>query len=419
MSQPSKPVGPRGPGGPYAPYRSGTALLRRWMLLATVVVLFVLSGLVLATALGAELGLQAAAVALLTALLPLGFVVPAFLWLDRYESEPARYLGFAFGWGALVATTISLILNTGSLAVLESLTADGQALAVIAVAPVVEESLKTLGVLLIWLFRRHEFDGVVDGIVYAGLAAAGFAFAENVLYFGQAFLEGGGQGLIAVFAVRGVLGPFAHPVFTCAAGIAIGYVSHRRGGAAQVVIPVLGLAVAIALHAGWNLSAVIGLDGYVARYLVLQLPVFFAAVGFAVWSRRREGRLIAAHLGGYAANGWFTPAEVAMLSSLPARREARRWASENGGHEARTAMRRFQDTATELSLLRERMRHGTASRDARVVELEALYALSAARVGFLPPAASAASAEAAGSSGRRAGAGGPSPDPSGGHHSAR
>lgn len=413
MSQPSIPVGPPGPGGPFAPYRSGTALLRRWILLATVLVLFVLSGLVLATALGTELGLRAAGVALLAALLPLGFVVPAFLWLDRYESEPRRYLGFAFGWGALVATTVSLILNTGSLAVLETVSADGQALAVIAVAPVVEESLKTLGVLLIWLFRRHEFDGVVDGIVYAGLAAAGFAFAENVLYFGQGFLEGGGEGLIAVFVVRGVLGPFAHPVFTCAAGIAIGYVAHRRG-AVQVVVPLLGLAVAIALHAGWNLSAVIGLDGYVARYLVLQLPVFLAAVGFAVWSRRREGRLIAAHLAGYAANGWFTPAEVAMLSSLPARREARRWASGNGGHQAHVAMRRFQDTATELSLLRERIRHGTAPRDARVVELEALYALGAARSGFLPvptPATGPSAGPTPGTPG--------TPGPSGGHHSAR
>ena len=34
------------------------------------------------------------------------------------------------------------------------------------------------------MFRRREFDGVVDGVVYAGLVAAGFAFTENILYFG-------------------------------------------------------------------------------------------------------------------------------------------------------------------------------------------------------------------------------------------
>lgn len=382
MSQPSYPA--RGPVRP--PHRlGGTALLRRWMLLASVLVVFVVSGLALATALGSELGLRALGVALLAALLPLGIVVPVFLWLDRYESEPGRYLAFAFGWGALVATTVSLILNTGSLAVLRSLSVEGQTLAVVVVAPVVEESLKTLGVLLIWLCRRHEFDGVVDGLVYAGIAAAGFACAENVLYFGQGFLEGGGEGLIAVFVVRGVLGPFAHPLFTGAAGVAIGLAVRRRDRMGQIVLPLLGLGVAVFLHAGWNMSAVVGLDGYVARYLVLQLPVFAGAVAYAVWSRRREGRLIAEHLAGYAAGGWLTPAEVTMLSSLPARREARRWAATTAGPHGVAAMRSFQDTTTELALLRERMRHGTARRDARVVELEALQDLGDYRDVFLPP----------------------------------
>ncbi len=362
----------------------GSAVLRRWILIAAIVVLFLVSGLTLAAALGSALGLQAAGIAVLAALLPLGIVVPTFLWLDRYESEPVRYLAFAVGWGALVATTVSLILNTGSLVVLQSLTQDGQTLAVVVVAPVVEESLKILGVVLIWLVRPHEFDGVVDGIVYAGLVAAGFAFAENVLYFGQAFLEAGGQGLVAVFVARGILGPFAHPMFTCAAGVAIGFATRRRGLVAQIVVPVAGVGVAIALHAGWNMSAVLSLDGFVARYVALQVPIFVAAAVFAVWARRREGQLIERHLAGYAAQGWLTDAEVTMLARLPTRREARRWASGHGGRRAHAAMRAFQDTATELAFLRERMQHGTARRDARVAELEALQALTAYRSVFLP-----------------------------------
>ncbi len=38
------------------------------------------------------------------AALPVGPVVAAFLWLDRYEPEPLRLLAAAFGWGAVVAT---------------------------------------------------------------------------------------------------------------------------------------------------------------------------------------------------------------------------------------------------------------------------------------------------------------------------
>ena len=60
----------------------------------------------------------------------------------------------------------------------------------VLVAPWIEEAAKGAAVLLVLLFRRREFDGVVDGIVLAGLSGVGFAFTENVLYFGRAFLAG-------------------------------------------------------------------------------------------------------------------------------------------------------------------------------------------------------------------------------------
>ncbi|MBK8313597.1 MAG: PrsW family intramembrane metalloprotease [Acidobacteria bacterium] len=39
------------------------------------------------------------------------------------------------------------------------------------------------------LFRR-DFDSVVDGIVYAGVVALGFAAMENVEYYGRSFADG-------------------------------------------------------------------------------------------------------------------------------------------------------------------------------------------------------------------------------------
>ena len=56
-------------------------------------------------------------------------------------------------------------------------------------APVVEESVRGLAILLILWFQRRELDGVVDGLVYAGLAGAGFA-TENILYLGRAWPPG-------------------------------------------------------------------------------------------------------------------------------------------------------------------------------------------------------------------------------------
>ena len=56
------------------------------------------------------------------------------------------------------------------------------------IAPLTEEAGKGLFVLLLLYIRRHTLDGVIDGLVYAGLVGVGFAFTENILYYAAAFL---------------------------------------------------------------------------------------------------------------------------------------------------------------------------------------------------------------------------------------
>jgi hypothetical protein len=142
--------------------------------------------------------------------------------------------------------------------------------------------------------------------------------------------------------------------------------------------------VAVVLHGVWNLSATSGLAGFASAYVVFQVPVFLVFAALALYARRREGRLIARHLAVYGSTGWLTPAEVAMLSSLAARREARNWAERTGGRAARRAMRDFQEMASELAFLRERMANQTAPEDARTHEYAMLATLSSLRSGFLP-----------------------------------
>lgn len=355
--------------------------LRRWLLWGAIALLFVVGALVVSAAIGLQVGGRAAGVALIAAVVPLLVVVPAFLWLDRFEAEPPRYLMFAFGWGALVATTVAIVLNTGSMIFLSETYIDADEIASVVVAPIVEESLKGLGVLLVLLVRRREFDGVIDGVVYAGLCAAGFAFAENVLYLGQAYNDQGTAGIAATFFVRCVLGPFAHPLFTLWTGIGIGIAASRRGVLARLA-PFVGLAFAIVVHAAWNLSAVAGIEGFWSAYLLLQVPIFLTAIGVVVWARRREGRLIHEHLVTYARHGWLTPPEVTMLGTIGGRREARRWAQRAGGRRMKQAMVAFQDDAVDLAMLRQRMTHGTAGRDAADRELTLLHSITNARAGF-------------------------------------
>ena len=52
-------------------------------------------------------------------------------------------------------------------------------------APLVEEASKGFGLLILILAFRRYFDDILDGIVFGGLIALGFATVENVLYYGR------------------------------------------------------------------------------------------------------------------------------------------------------------------------------------------------------------------------------------------
>lgn len=347
------------------------------------VVLLVGCGLLSILAITTETGPLGLVTGIVLAAVPVFPVVAAFLWLDRYEAEPTSLLAFAFAWGAGVATFGALVINTASVAAIRASGGDPTVAAVV-VAPVVEESLKGIAVLLVLLVRRREFDGIVDGIVYAGMAGIGFAFIENVLYLGRTLAEEGSAGTLVVFLLRGVVSPFAHPLFTAATGIGLGIASRTRRPLVRLVAPVVGFAVAVALHAGWNLSAASGLQGFVSAYIVVQVPIFLAVVVLAVLARAREGRLITRHLSVYGATGWLSEGEIRMLGSLTSRRAARGWALRTGGPAAKRAMREFQELSSELAFLRERMVHGAAPPDARTQEYAMLAAMSALRGQFVP-----------------------------------
>ncbi len=323
--------------------------------------------------LGVVTGLALAAV-------PVFPVVAAVLWLDRYEAEPPSLLAFAFAWGAGVAGIGALVLNTASLQALSDAGGDPTA-TVLVVAPVVEEALKGGAVLLIVLLRRREFGGVVVGIVYAVLAGVGFALVENVLYLGRGLATGGDSGLATVFVIRCLVSPFAHPLFTVATGVGLGLAVRTRRPARRVLLPLVGFALAVALHSAWNLSA---LSGSLPLYLLFQVPIFAGCVALALLARRREAALIARHLAVYQRAGWLTGAEVAMLASWPARQDARGWAARTGGQPASAAMRDFQELGSELAFLRERIVRGSASPESRSHELALLAAMSAQRAQFMP-----------------------------------
>lgn len=332
-----------------------------------------------------QVGPAPAMIGFVVALIPLAAVVGAVMWLDRWEPEPKVMLLIALLWGAGVSVVLSFYGNTAVSQAVYNASGDptqADIIGAVISAPVVEESTKGLGVLLIFLLRRKYFDGVVDGIVYAAMVAAGFAFTENILYFGRAI-----DILPGIFLTRGVLSPFAHILFTACIGIALGIASrHRNRLAAWWLFP-LGLLGAMALHALWNGAASLGMvtgseTTFFVVYAAVQIPLFVAAVVLVIWLRRQESAAIRARLTEYAAAGWFAPHEIEMVASLRIRSQARAWAARMGPNAA-AAMKRFQKDATSLAYMRQRAVSGRADlRTHGATEQELLASIAGDRQAF-------------------------------------
>src|ERR1044071_3421987 len=199
-------------------------------------------GLLVLVVIGIETGPVALLLGFIAATIPVPLYIILVLWIDRYEAEPLWMLATAFFWGALIATFFAFLLNTTSQGVVGALSNAnaGEAFAAVISAPIVEETGKALILFIFFFWKKDEFDGVVDGIVYASLAALGFAMTENILYYGRAALGGGGS-LTAIFIIRGFFAPFSHPLFTSLTGIGLGLARQPSTTAVKILTPVIGL----------------------------------------------------------------------------------------------------------------------------------------------------------------------------------
>ncbi len=295
------------------------------------------------------LGVGASVVGLVLALVPLAIVLTGVRMIDRWEPEPKSLVIFALAWGAVAAVGITLLVD---LAFALAVGQRNEFFAAVIQAPVIEELAKGAGVLLVFVIGRRAFDGPVDGVVYGALIGAGFAFTENIQYFGTSLISGGAGELTLTFILRGLVSPFAHAMFTALTGFAIGLAARRGAStAAAVGSGALGLLGAVGLHAYWNGSSLLG--DFLALYLTTQVPLFIGFIIAILALRREEARLTRVRLGEYAAAGWFTPQEVEMLATPAGRRTGLQWASGLRG-DRREVMREFIRDAAALAAVRQR-----------------------------------------------------------------
>ena len=247
-------------------------------------------------------GISGFVVGFIASLIPLGTVLLTVRFIDRWEPEPRPLLLFAFAWGAAVSIAVTMLIQPYfSLVAGPASGLDYATFAVTVQAPVVEEFAKSLGLLVLLLFAPRHFDGPVDGVVFAFTIAAGFAFTENILYFGRAIAESSDPGtdLAVVFFLRGVMSPFAHAIFTGTTGLIMGFAARRGNNGLSVLAFLVGLVPAMLLHSGWNSMG----QDFLGQYLLVQVPIFLLAVLVIALLRVAERRLTRQRLDGIRGRG--------------------------------------------------------------------------------------------------------------------
>lgn len=155
--------------------------------------------------------------------------------------------------------------------------------------PVVEETGKGLGVLVLIVAARKILERPAQGGAIGALVGMGFAWGEDVGYYVSA-LEDGMSGLWESFLVRAILGAYAHAIFTGVFGYALAWALLRANNAMRaVVVGIVGFAGALALHAQANgLGFVAPEDSWNLTYGAIEIPVFVVSAALLVWGLRRQ-----------------------------------------------------------------------------------------------------------------------------------
>lgn len=351
---------PMGARGPIRPRTSRHSALKIILAVIATLVGLVL-GLIVLLLIGTETGLAGMMIGMICATLPVPIYVMLVVWIDRYESEPLWMLATSFFWGALIAVFIAIVFNTSIVIMAAQATnsADvGENIGAVISAPIVEESAKALILVVLFLWKKDEFDGIVDGIVYAGMVGLGFAMTENILYYGRA-VQRGPEMLTFVFVLRGMAAPFSHPLFTSMTGIGLGWARQSDNGFVKITMPVLGFMLAILMHATWNASATFGGGaGFFAAYFIIMGPAFIVTLMVIFFSLRREGRIVRQFLYPDCQKGFFERDEYEKLCTIRGRM-GMSWRAfwSHGFSTWRQRMRRNQ-MASELAFHRSRISRG-------------------------------------------------------------
>ena len=297
------------------------------------------------------------------------YAVPVFVLvntLDLFEREPTSMLIGALLWGAIVATFLAARINTEWDGIIQKLFGAefAREWGAAIIGPGVEELVKFLGVVLLYLIARAEFDDVLDGFVYGALVGLGFTLAEDMYYFfthfvGQAGLGNLG-GLFEGFFIRVIVGgPYSHVLLTGLTGMGLAYyVTRPDVPRRRRILVTIGLYTAgVAAHFVWNSPLLDGMLAgdpdeatWIAWAAIKGLPFLLLLAYIVRRAIRREQRWVRDAVAPEVASGVISATELDVLEDLRLRRDARSAMRARRGVVGERLMARLQRAQLELAV---------------------------------------------------------------------
>ena len=283
------------------------------------------------------------------AIIPTLLYVTIIYWADRYEKEPGWLLAASFLWGAVPSIILALIFNAmGSLPFYLLGPAVGDAAGAIVIAPPVEETIKAVALIGIFMLLRHEVDSLLDGIIYGAMVGMGFAMVENFVYFLSVYQEGGVEAWRMNIFLRGIVFGLNHALFASITGLGLAVSRFATSRGLRFLAPVLGWTGAVFLHAVHNLAATF------AGPLCLILPItdwggVWLMVAIIIWALWQEKKWIRTYLKEEVALGTMTLRQYERACSGRARLSHRLNLLVERGPRAYLTATRFYRHCSELA----------------------------------------------------------------------
>ena len=235
---------------------------------------------------------------------PVAGLVAAVLWsvyalilgylvyrADLFDSRSGMVVAAAFVWGAVVVTGIGVTASPAMAEIVVSVLSDDLADWVPAIAaPLVEEPLKVLGVVLLALIPATRIGSPLQGLFYGVFVGLGFQMAESFLYTMNAasVSDGSLEVVLAMFLLRGIVGGlWSHAAYAAISGAGAGYLVGTEGTTLRKWLVFIGmLLIAIVLHGLFNSPIAQGQP--LVSVLVRTVPLVIALALTLRLARRRS-----------------------------------------------------------------------------------------------------------------------------------